>query len=57
MFHPWVAGFVLAGVLAAIMSTIDSQLLVCSSAISEDIYRGFIKPDASQSELVWLSRG
>ena len=57
MFHPWVAGFVLAGVLAAIMSTIDSQLLVCSSAISEDIYRGFIKPGASQSELVWLSRG
>lgn len=40
MLNPWVAGFVLAGVLAAIMSTIDSQLLVCSSAISEDIYRG-----------------
>lgn len=57
MFNPWVAGFVLAGVLAAIMSTIDSQLLVCSSAISEDIYRGFIRPDAGQSELVWLSRG
>lgn len=57
MFNPWVAGFVLAGVLAAIMSTIDSQLLVCSSAISEDIYRGFIRPKASESELVWLSRG
>ncbi len=56
MFHPWVAGFVLAGVLAAIMSTVDSQLLVCSSAITEDFYRGFIKPDASQGELVWLSR-
>ncbi|TCK08262.1 sodium/proline symporter PutP [Marinobacterium mangrovicola] len=56
MLNPWVAGFVLAGVLAAIMSTIDSQLLVCSSAISEDIYRGLIRPDASQKELVWLSR-
>ncbi|PSF04893.1 sodium/proline symporter PutP [Marinobacter fuscus] len=56
MLNPWVAGFVLAGVLAAIMSTIDSQLLVCSSAIAEDIYRGFIRPDASQKELVWLSR-
>lgn len=57
MLNPWVAGFVLAGVLAAIMSTIDSQLLVCSSAIAEDIYRGLIRPNASQKELVWLSRG
>lgn len=57
MLNPWVAGFVLAGVLAAIMSTIDSQLLVCSSAIAEDIYRGLMRPNASQKELVWLSRG
>lgn len=57
MLNPWVAGFVLAGVLAAIMSTIDSQLLVCSSAIAEDIYRGLIRPNAGQKELVWLSRG
>ncbi len=56
VLNPWVAGFVLAGVLAAIMSTIDSQLLVCSSAIAEDIYRGLIRPGASQKELVWLSR-
>ncbi len=56
MLNPWVAGFVLAGVLAAIMSTIDSQLLVCSSAISEDIYRGFLRPGASQNELVWVGR-
>lgn len=56
MLNPWVAGFVLAGVLAAIMSTIDSQLLVCSSAIAEDIYRGLIRPNADQKELVWLSR-
>ena len=54
MLNP-VAGFVLA-VLAAIMSTIDSQLLVCSSAIAEDIYRGLIRPNVDQKELVWLSR-
>ncbi|ATG75743.1 proline:sodium symporter PutP [Zobellella denitrificans] len=56
MLNPWVAGFVLAGVLAAIMSTIDSQLLVCSGAISEDIYRGLLRPQASQQELVWIGR-
>ena len=56
MLNPWVAGFILAGVLAAIMSTVDSQLLVCSSAIAEDIYRGLIRPKATQKELVWLSR-
>lgn len=39
MFHPFVAGVVLAAVLAAIMSTISSQLIVCSSALVEDIYR------------------
>ncbi|WP_322529051.1 sodium/proline symporter PutP [Salinicola sp. LHM] len=56
MLNPWVAGFVLAGVLAAIMSTVDSQLLVCSSTLAEDIYRGFLRPAASQRELIWLSR-
>ncbi|MEP4556550.1 sodium/proline symporter PutP [Cobetia amphilecti] len=56
MLNPWVAGFILAGVLAAFMSTVDSQLLVCSSAIAEDIYRGLIRPQATQKELVWLSR-
>lgn len=37
-FHPLVAGFVLAAVLAAIMSTMSSQLVVCSSALVEDLY-------------------
>ncbi|MFC8304396.1 sodium/proline symporter PutP [Specibacter sp. NPDC057265] len=37
-FHPFVAGLVLAAVLAAIMSTISSQLIVCSSALVEDLY-------------------
>lgn len=39
LFHPFVAGLVLAAVLAAIMSTISSQLIVCSSALIEDLYK------------------
>jgi sodium/proline symporter len=54
--NPWVAGVLLAAILAAVMSTIDSQLLVSSSALAEDIYKPFIRPDASQSELVWVGR-
>ncbi len=56
LFNPWVAGVLLAAILAAIMSTIDSQLLVSSSAVAEDLYRGFIRPKASQRELVIVSR-
>jgi sodium/proline symporter len=53
----WVAGVLLAAVLAAIMSTADSQLLVASSALTEDIYRAKIEPDASPTRLVWIGRG
>lgn len=56
LFHPFVAGLLIAGILAAIMSTIDSQLLVCSTTFSEDIYRAYIRPDASDKELLRLSR-
>jgi sodium/proline symporter len=56
LFDPWVAGFLLAAILAAIMSTIDSQLLVSSSALAEDIYKAFIRQDASQKELVLVGR-
>ena len=38
------------------MSTIDSQLLVCSSALTSDFYKGVVRPDASDKELVWISR-
>lgn len=55
--NPWVAGALLAAILSAIMSTIDSQLLVSSSALAEDIYKPFLRPRASQSELVWVGRG
>ena len=55
--HPLVGGILLAAVLAAIMSTADSQLLVTSSALTEDLYRVIIRPAASDKELVWVSRG
>ena len=51
-----VAGVVLAAALAAMMSSGDSQLLVATSAVVEDVYHGFINPDASQEKLVWYSR-
>ena len=56
LFHPVVAGVLLAAVLAAIMSTIDSQLLVSSSALAEDFYKGMIRKDADQKELVLVGR-
>ena len=55
--HPLIGGILLAAVLAAIMSTADSQLLVTSSALTEDLYRVIIRPTASDTELVWVSRG
>ena len=55
-YNPWIAGFLLAAVLAAIMSTVDSQLLVSSSALTEDFYRRFFRREASEKELVWVGR-
>ena len=57
LFTPWVAGCILAAVLAAIMSTVDSQLLVSSSAVAEDLYRAFLRKAAGDRELVWVGRG
>lgn len=56
LFNPWVAGVLLSAILAAIMSTLSCQLLVCSSALTEDFYKGFFRKDASQQELVWVGR-
>ena len=56
LFNPWIAGVLLSAILAAIMSTLSCQLLVCSSALTEDLYRGFLRPLASQRELVWFGR-
>ena len=56
LFNPWVAGLLLAAILAAVMSTLSCQLLVCSSALTEDIYRTFLRKNATQTELVWVGR-
>ncbi|MEC8328756.1 MAG: sodium/proline symporter PutP [Pseudomonadota bacterium] len=56
LFHPLIAGFLLAAILAAIMSTISSQLLVTSSSLTEDIYKAFFNQQASQHTLVTVGR-
>ena len=55
--NPWLGGVFLAAILAAIMSTIDSQLLVSSSALTEDFYKKYLRKKASVKEAVWVSRG
>ena len=56
LFHPVIAGILLAAILAAIMSTADSQLLVCSTAFSEDFYRDMFRRNASQKEMLLVGR-
>ena len=46
----------MSAILAAVMSTLSCQLLVCSSTLTEDFYRTFIRRNASQRELVWVGR-
>ncbi len=56
VMHPWLAGIMLSAILSAIMSTIDSQLLVSSSALTEDFYQKAVKRDADPRELVFIGR-
>lgn len=56
IFHPFIAGIVLAAILAAIMSTISSQLIVTSSALIEDIYKALVKKDATDAHYVFGGR-
>ena len=56
LFHPFIAGLILAAVLAAIMSTLSSQLIVCSSALVEDLYGIFSSKKLSASKSLWLGR-
>lgn len=53
---PFIGGIFLCGILAAIMSTADSQLLVTASSVSEDIYKGVINPKADSKKVLLLSR-
>lgn len=56
LFNPWVAGVMLSAVLAAVMSTLNCQLLVCCSALTEDIYRPSLGRQATPRELLWVAR-
>jgi SSS family solute:Na+ symporter/sodium/proline symporter len=56
LFHPLITGFLLSALLAAIMSTISSQLIVSSSSLTEDFYRSWLRREASQKELVRIGR-
>lgn len=56
LFHPLITGFLLAAILAAIMSTISSQLLVTSSALTEDFYKTFLRRNARDKELIFIGR-
>ncbi|MCH3950599.1 MAG: sodium/proline symporter PutP [Acidaminococcus sp.] len=55
-FHPLLAGIITSGILGAIMSTSDSQLLVAASSFTTDFYKTLIRKDASPKELVRVSR-
>jgi len=52
----WLAGLAIAGGMAAMMSTADSQLLVATSALVEDVYARIFRPNTSATRLVLLSR-
>jgi len=56
IFPVFIAGIFLSAILAAIMSTADSQLLVTASAITEDFYHNKVRPNAKPEELMWISR-
>ncbi|MCS3430638.1 sodium/proline symporter [Klebsiella sp. BIGb0407] len=56
LFNPWITGILLSAILAAVMSTLSCQLLVCSSVITEDLYKAFLRKNASQKELIWVGR-
>lgn len=55
-FPPAIAGFLLAAIMAASVSTADSQLLVASSSFASDIYKPLIRKDARPKEVLWIGR-
>lgn len=55
--HPILAGVCLSGILAAVMSTAAAQILVASSALTQDIYRGLFRARSEGRELLWVGRG
>ena len=55
-FPPVISGFLLAAIMAASVSTADSQLLVASSSFTSDMYKPIFKKDASDKEVLWMGR-
>ncbi len=56
LFPGFIAGILLAAIIAASMSTADSQLLVASSSFTSDIYKPLIRKNASEKEILWVGR-
>jgi sodium/proline symporter len=56
LFHPAIVGVLLAAIIAASMSTADSQLLVASSSFTSDIYKPIIRKKATDKENLWVGR-
>ena len=56
LFPPFVAGILMAAIIAASMSTADSQLLVASSSFTSDIYKPLLRKKASDKEILWVGR-
>ena len=56
LFPAFLAGILMAAIMAASMSTADSQLLVASSSFTSDIYKPVIKKNASEKEVLWVGR-
>ena len=56
VFPAFIAGLLLAAIIAASMSTADSQLLVAASSFASDLYKPMIRKQASNKEMLWVSR-
>ena len=56
LFPSFLAGVLMAAIMAASMSTADSQLLVASSSFTSDIYKPIIRKDADEKEVLWVGR-
>ncbi len=55
-FLPILAGFIMAGILAATISSSDSYLLIAASSVSKNIFQGVIKKNATDKQVMWVSR-
>lgn len=56
LVNPWLAGFVFAAIISAIMSTVAAVMMAAASSLVNDFYKHRIRPAASQQELVWMGR-